>query len=99
MHAGWLDAYTIYRLLVREYDGDPHWSGWQPDHHSPAAALHWLDVHPDSESLARERDAIAHEVARLNQILSMTDARGVEPRGNGEGEGLRAAAPSSAANG
>lgn len=31
-------------------------------------------------ALARERDSIAHEVARLNQILSMTDARGVEPR-------------------
>ena len=31
-------------------------------------------------ALGRERDSIAHEVARLNQILSMTDARGAEPR-------------------
>ena len=49
-------------------------------------------------ALGRERDSIAVEVARLNQILSMTEARGTDPRrptpsaGGGAGQSVPAGA-------
>lgn len=46
----------------------PDWQAYQRRYDEEMAAL------------GRERDSIAHEVARLNQILSMTDARSGEPR-------------------
>lgn len=50
-------------------------------------------------SIARERETIAVEVARLNQILAMTDGRGSEPRRETPPAGSGATAPAAAANG
>src|SRR4051812_40639328 len=35
---GWLPAYTLYRVLVREYEGNPNWSEWRPEHHGVKGA-------------------------------------------------------------
>lgn len=58
-HAHWLNAYTLFRLLVREYEGNPNWTEWRPEHHSVAHAEAWLARHPEREKLEQVREAFA----------------------------------------
>lgn len=55
----WLRPYTLFRVLIREYEGNPNWSEWRPDHHSLAESEAWLARHPDREKLERTRDGFA----------------------------------------
>lgn len=56
---GWLPAYTLFRLLAAEYDGNPHWEQWRPEHHSPATAENWLLTAPERERLTAMREGLA----------------------------------------
>lgn len=51
----WLKPYTLYRVLIRENDGNPNWSEWRPDTHTPAGAENWLLQHPSRHELEQLR--------------------------------------------
>ncbi len=84
-NAGWLPAYSLYRLLVREYEGNPRWQEWRPEHQSPASAERWLAADPDQHFLARVREGFAfiQWVAwkQWKSVRAHADARGVRLMG------------------
>ncbi|TDU73350.1 4-alpha-glucanotransferase [Prosthecobacter fusiformis] len=55
----WLPAYTLFRVLVHEYEGNTHWEQWRPEHHSLALAESWFAAHADNARLASLRRAFA----------------------------------------
>ncbi|MCW1925155.1 4-alpha-glucanotransferase [Luteolibacter arcticus] len=57
--ASWLDGYTLFRLLVREYEGNTEWADWRPEHRSYESAAAWLLQHPARESLESLRAGFA----------------------------------------
>lgn len=57
--AHWLRAYTLFRLLVREYEGNPNWREWRPEHRAVAQAEAWLARHPEHEARTRDREGFA----------------------------------------
>lgn len=57
--ADWLEAYTLFRLLVREYEGNTEWTDWRPEHRSFEGASSWLLQHPAREDLELLRSGFA----------------------------------------
>ncbi|SKA82206.1 4-alpha-glucanotransferase [Prosthecobacter debontii] len=57
--ASWLPGYTLFRILVEEYDGNAHWEQWRPEHHSFAQAEQWFATHPEHAHLAQKRRGFA----------------------------------------
>ncbi|HEX7260676.1 MAG TPA: 4-alpha-glucanotransferase, partial [Luteolibacter sp.] len=55
----WLDHYTLFRLLIREYEGNTEWLDWRPQHRSWQGACDWLLQHPDRDELEDVRDGYA----------------------------------------
>jgi 4-alpha-glucanotransferase len=55
----WLRPYTLFRLLVREYEGNPNWGEWRPEHQSLDGAEAWFARHPDRKQLTRVREGLA----------------------------------------
>jgi len=55
----WLENYTLFRLLIREYEGNTEWLDWRPEHRTWQGACHWLLQHPDREELEDIRDGYA----------------------------------------
>ena len=47
----WLPRYTLFRLLIREYEGNTEWLDWRPSHRTYQSALDWLMQHPDRGEL------------------------------------------------
>lgn len=44
--ASWLRPFTLFRLLVREYEGNTVWDDWRPEHRGLEEAEAWLQPHP-----------------------------------------------------
>ena len=59
VQAFWLDSYTLYRLLIREYEGNMVWDDWRPEHRNYETALSWLHRHPRRESFEILRSGLA----------------------------------------
>ncbi len=80
-NASWLPAYTLYRLLIREYEGNPNWTEWRPEHQSLAAAEAWLARHPGRERLAETREGLAYiqwvAWRQWRKVREHADRRGV----------------------
>lgn len=57
--ADWLNAYTLFRILVREYEGNTQWADWRPEHRSFESASKWLLQHPAREDLELLRAGFA----------------------------------------
>lgn len=55
----WLHRYTLFRLLVREYEGNTEWLDWRPEHRTWEGASDWLMQHPDREELEDIRNGYA----------------------------------------
>jgi len=55
----WLDHYTLFRLLIREYEGNTEWLDWRPEHRTWQGASEWLLQHPDRGELEDIRDGYA----------------------------------------
>ncbi len=55
----WLDHYTMFRLLIREYEGNTEWHDWRPVHRSYEGASRWLAQHPDRKDLEEDREGYA----------------------------------------
>lgn len=58
--ASWLPRYTLFRLLIREYEGFADWTAWRPEHRAYESAEQWLANHPDRKSLERIREGFAY---------------------------------------
>lgn len=80
-NADWLPGFTLFRLLVLEYDVNPHWEQWQPQHHSLSKAESWLQRYEDRERLETLRRGLAfiQWVAHKQWIAvrAHADAKGV----------------------
>ncbi len=57
--ASWLDSYTLFRLLVREYEGNTQWDDWRPEHRHYESAMNWLLRHPARDDLEELRTGFA----------------------------------------
>lgn len=55
----WLDHYTLFRLLIREYEGNQEWLDWRPEYRTWTGANEWLLQHPDRDELEDIRDGYA----------------------------------------
>lgn len=77
----WLDHYTLFRLLIREYEGNTEWLDWRPEHRTVQGASDWLMQHPDREDLEdiREGYAYAQWIAhrQWDDVRSYADRRRV----------------------
>ena len=58
-HASWLKPYTLYRLLIREYDGNPNWADWRPEHRTFAGAESWFARHHSREKIELFRQGLS----------------------------------------
>jgi len=58
-HDSWLAPYSLYRLLIREYEGNPNWTQWRPEHQAYSTAKTWLKHHPERAYLDQLRDGFA----------------------------------------
>lgn len=59
-NASWLPAYTLFRLLAWEYEGNANWTEWRPEHQKPATAENWLSQAPERAILQETRDGLAY---------------------------------------
>jgi len=57
--AAWLAPYLHYRVLVREYEGNPNWQEWRPAHQTLAGARRWVARHPERRRIERVMDGFA----------------------------------------
>jgi 4-alpha-glucanotransferase len=57
--AHWLKPYTLYRVLIREYDGNPNWTDWRPEHRTLAGAENWANQHHAQDKVAQLREGLA----------------------------------------
>lgn len=77
----WLPAYTLFRALIREYEGNPNWQEWRPEHQAFGTAEAWLARHPERTALGilREGYAFVQWVAwrQWRAVKAHADARGV----------------------
>ncbi len=80
-NAEWLPGFTLFRLLVQEYDGSAHWEQWRPEHHSLLTAETWLAAHPERERLEALRRGYAYiqwvAWRQWSQVRAYADAKGV----------------------
>jgi len=58
-NAPWLGPYTLFRLLMSEYEGASRWVDWRPEHQTYDTARSWILRHPQREDLERQRRAFA----------------------------------------
>jgi 4-alpha-glucanotransferase len=56
----WLPHYTLFRLLIREYEGNTEWLDWRPEHRTWQSAEDWLMRHPDRAELEDIREGYAY---------------------------------------
>jgi 4-alpha-glucanotransferase len=57
---GWLPGYTLFRTLLNEYNNNPLWQEWAPEHQGLIAAETWLTGAEDREELVRYRQFTAY---------------------------------------
>lgn len=81
----WLPGYTLFRLLIREYEGNPDWTEWRPEHQAFSTAETWFNRHPARDYLAslREGYAFVQWVAarQWRAVRAHADTRGVRLMG------------------
>ncbi|HSJ04525.1 MAG TPA: 4-alpha-glucanotransferase [Verrucomicrobium sp.] len=58
-NATWLPAFTLYRMLIREYEGNPNWTQWRPAHQGYKLAEKWFSSQPDRDYLQDLREGLA----------------------------------------
>jgi 4-alpha-glucanotransferase len=84
-NATWLPAYSLFRVLIREYEGNPNWVEWRPEHQSLNGANAWLARHPDRARLdhAREGFEFIQWVAwrQWRAVRAYADEKGVSLMG------------------
>ncbi|WP_367870959.1 4-alpha-glucanotransferase [Luteolibacter sp. Populi] len=83
--AEWLAAYTLYRVLVREYEGNTQWADWRPEHRNHEAAEKWLLQYPGREDIESLRAGFAFiqwiSYRQWKAVRAHADERGVRVMG------------------
>ncbi len=59
-NSSWLPEYTLFRLLIREYEGNANWTEWRPEHQALTTAESWLTRHADRDRLGQTREGLAY---------------------------------------
>lgn len=84
-NASWLPHYTLFRFLIREYEGNSNWTEWRPEHHSFASAESWATRHIDSERVELAREGLAYIQwigwRQWRAVRSYADQKGVQLMG------------------
>jgi 4-alpha-glucanotransferase len=57
---GWLPGYTLFRTLLNEYNNNPLWHQWAPEHQTLVGAETWLTTAEDRDELIRYRQFTAY---------------------------------------
>lgn len=57
-NSSWLPAYSLYRLLIREYEGNTNWTEWRPEHQTLPSSEAWLLRSPERERLETVREGL-----------------------------------------
>jgi 4-alpha-glucanotransferase len=57
---GWLPGYTLFRTLLNEYNNNPVWHQWAPEHQTLVDAETWLTTAEDHDELVRYRQFTAY---------------------------------------
>ena len=57
---GWLPGYTLFRTLLNEYNNNPLWHQWSPEHQTLVGAETWLTTAEDRAELVRYRQFTAY---------------------------------------
>jgi 4-alpha-glucanotransferase len=57
---GWLPGYTLFRTLLNEYNDNPIWPDWAPEHQGLVAAETWLAQAEEREEMVRYRQFTAY---------------------------------------
>jgi 4-alpha-glucanotransferase len=77
----WLAAYSLFRILIREYEGNPNWQEWRPEHQSPRGAEAWLARHPERARLMHAKDGFEFiqwiAWRQWRRVRAHAEARGV----------------------
>ena len=80
-NAAWLDPYTLFRLLIWEYEGNANWTEWRPEHQTRAAAEVWLAHAAHRAALEQVRDGFAYiqwvAARQWAGVRAHAEARGV----------------------
>lgn len=80
-HADWLEPYTLYRVLIREYEGNTAWEDWRPEHRQYPSANSWALQHPAREEFEAFREGFAYiqwvAWRQWRAVREHADARGV----------------------
>ncbi len=83
--ADWLDSYTLFRLLIREYEGNTQWSDWRPEHRGYETASSWLVQHPARDDLEELRTGFAFiqwvAFRQWKAVRDFADERGIRLMG------------------
>lgn len=58
--SAWLSSYTLFRTLMNEYEGNPAWTSWKPEHLTVPAAEAWITASENSDELNRFRTYAAY---------------------------------------
>lgn len=78
---GWLEPYTLFRLLMQEYEGTSQWYDWRPEHQTYDGARSWILRHPQSAALELRRTAFAFiqwvSWRQWRSVRAHADAKGV----------------------
>jgi 4-alpha-glucanotransferase len=57
---GWLPGYTLFRTLLNEYNNNPLWHQWAPEHQALISAETWMTTSEDRDELVRYRQFTAY---------------------------------------
>jgi 4-alpha-glucanotransferase len=57
---GWLPGYTLFRTLLNEYNNNPIWHQWAPEHQTLVSAETWLTTSEERDELVRYRQFTAY---------------------------------------
>ncbi len=57
---GWLPGYTLFRTLLNEYNNNPLWHQWIPEHQTLIGAETWLTTSEERDELVRYRQFTAY---------------------------------------
>lgn len=83
--ADWLEPYTLFRLLVREYEGNTQWADWRPEHRTFESASNWILQHPAREDLEDLRSGFAFiqwvSFRQWKTVRQFADERGIRLMG------------------
>lgn len=81
----WLPAYTLFRALIREYEGNPNWTEWRPEHQNLPSAERWFSRHPERIALTQLREGLAYiqwvAWRQWKDVRAHATARGVKIMG------------------